>query len=91
MKILFVDLDSTVVKHGTQEELRPGVFDKVRELTSTHAVFFFSCWSFTTRDVEFLQRTFPGAKGYIHKPLGESYGFFDDKLDMDMVGTEIPT
>ena len=82
-QVLFLDLDGVVVKQGTQEEFRPGVFQDVRQLCRRHDVYFFSCWAFDQKARDFLYREFPGAKGFIQKPYAErSYAFIDDKLNL---------
>ena len=78
--IAFVDLDGTVVKQGTREELRPGIFDILRARSETQDVYFFSCWAFTPSDVAWLKETFPLSKGCITKPLADEYCFIDDKF-----------
>lgn len=87
--VLFLDLDDTVVKQGTREELRPGIFDLVRERTETQDVYFFSCWAFNASDLDWLNEQFPGAKGFIQKPLADEYRLIDDKLDITQSGQEL--
>jgi len=83
MTVTFLDLDATVVKQGTREELSPGTFDKVRQLIKDTQVYFFSCWAFNDSDMTWLFEQFPGAAGVIRKPLADKYVFIDDKLDLE--------
>ena len=87
--VLFLDLDDTVVKQGTREELRPGIFDLVRERTETQDVYFFSCWAFNESDRNWLKEQFPLAKGCLRKPLADEYRFIDDKLNIAQSGREL--
>ncbi len=88
--VLFLDLDDTVVKQGTREELHPGItFDLVRARTALFDVYFFSCWAFTQSDIDWLKEQFPLAKGFIRKPFADEYRFIDDKLNQIMSGKEL--
>jgi hypothetical protein len=87
--VAFIDLDDTIVKNGTREELKPGIFKYVRKLTEQWDVYFFSCWAFTPDDQAWLRSQFPKAKGYIRKPFADEYVFIDDKLNIFESDTEL--
>ena len=80
--VYFIDLDDVVTIKGTQV-LLPGAkefLDKIA-VDGGH-IFFFSCWAFDQKDIDFLQRTFPYMAGCIRKPLADRYVYIDDKLDV---------
>ena len=85
----FIDLDDVVTVKGTQN-LLPGAKAALDRIAAEGgAIFFFSCWAFDKRDLDFLAREFPYAVGYIRRPLADSYVFIDDKLDVAKCGTAL--
>jgi len=82
-RIFFIDLDGVLVKQGTQEFL-PGALAGLQARAKDGEIWFFSCWAFTPRDMEFLH-SLPGVPcaGVIHKPLADEYVFIDDKLNTE--------
>lgn len=75
-----IDVDGTLCKPGTQEEIRPGVFEEVNEkYRAGHQVWLFTCrpsgfWEDELRDLGLLYH------GVIRKPLAQEYAYWDDKL-----------
>lgn len=89
MTAYFIDLDDVVTQKGTQN-LLPGAKEALDKIaTEGGAIFFFSCWAFDQKDLDFLKMTFPYAYGYIRKPLADSYVYIDDKLDVTKCGTAL--
>ena len=89
MTAYFIDLDDVVTKKGTQD-LLPGAKEALDKIAASGgAIFFFSCWAFDEKDVNFLARMFPYAHGYIRKPLADRYIYIDDKLDVALCATKL--
>ncbi len=82
-RIYLIDLDDTVVRHGTQE-LLPGVRERLLELSARGEIWYFSCWAQTPRDIAFLNSLGVPWCGIIKKPFAAvDYVMIDDKLNLD--------
>ncbi len=88
--IYFVDLDGTVIPHGDCRGIIPHSKARLDEIGANpdNHVWFYSCWAFTPQNMQFLQQTFPYAKGFIEKPLADKYVFIDDKHDVEISAAE---
>ena len=80
-KCYLVDVDKTLCKEGTEEELTPGIFTTINNYYDQG----YQVWLFTSREdtgewIERLRHNGLKFHGVIHKPLAESYVIFDDKL-----------
>ena len=82
-RVYFIDLDGIIVKQGTQE-LLPGALEMLADIyKSGGRIFYFSCWAFDEKDMNFLRSLVP-FEGIIGKPYAEEYVFIDDKLRVDL-------
>ena len=89
MTVYFIDLDDVVTKKGTQD-LLPGAKEALDRIAAEgNMIFFFSCWAFDQKDLDFLAQTFPYFRGYIRKPLADKYVFIDDKLDLSLCDVKL--
>lgn len=90
-KVYFIDLDGTLVPHGNPRGFIPGAKEALDAIARDpdNQIYFFSCWAFTPHDCAWLQTVCPYAKGFIRKPLGDSYVFIDDKLAVKECATSL--
>lgn len=80
--VYFIDLDDVVTVKGTQMLITGAKEALDRIAAEGGQIFFFSCWAFDQKDMDFLVRTFPYMAGCIRKPLADRYVYVDDKLDI---------
>ena len=82
--IAFVDVDGVLFREGTDEFL-PFAADAALLLATTHRIILF-----TSRTpgpwMERLREEGINVYGYLQKPLGASYCFVDDRLDVSRCG-----
>lgn len=86
-----IDLDGVMVEPGTHN-LIPGAKERLDSIAadSDVEVWFFSCWAFSPRDLEFLKAQFPYARGYIRKPPAGMYVVVDDRLNRHLCAVDMP-
>ena len=86
-KIAFIDLDGVLVKQGTQE-LLPGALNRLKEISNSYEIWYFSSWAFNQSDISFL-KSLEVPFGIIQKPCADQYIYIDDKLDLRECGQQL--
>lgn len=86
--IRFLDVDGTITEEGSDEVL-PGVVKTIQKWKAAgDMIVFFTCRPPQTGWIPRLAEQGIEADGYLHKPLGDAYAVYDNKLAES--GTEIP-
>lgn len=80
-KCFFIDVDDTLVKRGTEQELEPGIFARVSALVDAgHQVWLYTCRPPAGMWVQSVKAQGLKFHGIIHKPLADEYFYADDKF-----------